>query len=253
MPATFIGHGILVREMPRQFSAEAALRGGEEVDDAPDALHIAPFSVFDIRVERPDHLTFRLLASWEFAQDAEPIDDAAGMELDGPAVVPFLEFPDSVGAREAARGRGGVDVDAGVFVGRLAGFFEGLGDGGGVRRGKGFEGGGFDVFVFGVFGGDCSDEAEAEFKLGVEEIEGGFLEGLVRGVGFQCGFGGAGGGLTRMSHSLDSSFRFRSMTSPALAYRLSSRNSPTNPLTLLKLGTSALDHSSMILISSAQR
>ena len=182
MPATFIGHGILVREMPRQFSAEAALRGGEEVDDAPDTLHIAPFSVFDFRVERPDHLTFRLLVSWELAQDAEPIDDAAGMELDGAAVVPLLEFPDGVGAREAARGRGGVDVDAGVFVGGLAGFFEGLGDGGGgVRRGKRFEGRGFDVFVLGVFGGDCSDEAEAEFELGVEEIEGVFLEGLVRG------------------------------------------------------------------------
>ena len=183
MPATFIGHGVLVREMPRQFSAEAAPRGGEEVDDLPDALHVAPFSVFDFRVERPDHLTFRLLVSWELTQDAEPIDDAAGMELDGAAVVPLLEFPDGVGPREAARGRSGVDVNAGVFVGGLAGFFEGLGDGGGgVRCGKGFEGGGFDVFVFGVFGGDCSDEAKSEFELGVEEIEGGFLEGLVRGV-----------------------------------------------------------------------
>ena len=103
------------------------------------------------------------------------------MELDGAAVVPLLEFPDGVGAGEAARGRGGVDVDAGVFVGGLAGFFEGLGDGGGVRRGKCFEGRGFDVFVFGVFGGDRSDEAEAEFELGVEEIEGVFLEGLGRG------------------------------------------------------------------------
>ena len=181
MPATFIGHGILVRKMPRQFSAEAAVRAGEEFDDAPDALHIAPFSVFDFRVERPDHLTFCILVSWEIAQDAEPIDDAAGMELDGATVIPLLEFPDGVGPREAARRRDGVDVNAGVFVGGLAGFFEGLGDGGGeVRRGKGFEGGGFDVFVFGVFGGDCSDEAKAEFELGVEEIEGGFLEGLVR-------------------------------------------------------------------------
>ncbi len=61
------------------------------------------------------------------------------------------------------------------------------------------------------------------------------------------------GRLTRMSHSLDSSFRLRSMTSPALAYRCSSKKLPTNPLTLLKLGTSALDRSSMILMSSAQR
>ena len=174
MAAAAFGHGLLVCEMGREGSAEAAGRG-DEVDDGPDALHVALFPGLDLRVEGMDELGLCLFALWEVGEDAEAVEDAAGVELDGAGVVPLLEFSDRVGAGEVA----GVDVDAGVFVGGFAGGFEGLGEGGGVRRGAGFEEGGFDEFVFGVFGCDGSDEAEAEFELGVEEVEGGFLGDLV--------------------------------------------------------------------------
>lgn len=69
---------------------------------------------------------------WEVVEDAEAIYHAARNEVDGAGVVPCLEFPDGVGAREAAFGGGDVDVDVGPFVGGFAILFERLGDGGGV-------------------------------------------------------------------------------------------------------------------------
>ena len=53
MPATSFRHRILVREMFCQSSAQAAL-GSDEVDDLLDAMHVAFFSGFDLRIEGRD-------------------------------------------------------------------------------------------------------------------------------------------------------------------------------------------------------
>lgn len=243
------GDGGIVGEVGGEAAAQAG-GAGDEVDDAADAGHVAAFAGEDLRVQGGDDGGLGVVAAGEVGEDAEAGDDAAGVEFDGAGVVPLLQFADGVGAGDASGAGGRVDVNARPFLGGLACLFEGLGDGRGVG-GTGVEGGGFDVFVLGVLWCDCPDKLKAKFELGVQEIQGIFLGGSVRGFFFfNCIRVGR---LTRISHSLDSSLRFRSMTSPTLAYRLISKNSPTNPLTLLKLGTSALDHSSMILMSSAQR
>lgn len=212
-------HAVLVAEMPRQFTAQA-VGVSDEVDDAPDAPHVRLLPRFDLRVDGGHESVLGVLALGEGGQDAEAVDDAAGVEVDGAGVVPLLQFPDRVRAGEAGLGGGRVDVDPGPLLGRLAGPFEGLGDRGGVC-GAGFEGGGLEVFVLGVLWRDRPDEPEAKFELRVQEVQGVFL----------VGEGGLGQGLcvllvisererlTRMSHSLDSSFRFRSMISPALECR----------------------------------
>ena len=166
MAATTFRHRILVREMPRQFPAQAA-GCSDEVDDLPDALHVRFFPFFNLLVDGRDNVRFCGFSLREVSEDAEAVHDAAGVEVDGVAVVPRLEFLDGVGAREAGFAGGGVDVDVGPFVGGFAPFFERFGDGGGVGCGEGVEGGGFGVFVFGVFGRDCSDELEAQFELRV--------------------------------------------------------------------------------------
>lgn len=188
----------------------------DEVDDLPDAVHVAFLSGFNLRIYGCDDLVFCVLALGEVFEDAEAIHDAAGLEFDGADVVPFLQFLDRVSALEGSSGGcgGGVDVDMGPSFGGFAYLFEGSGYGGGVC-GERFEGGRFSVFVFGIFWGDGSDEAEAEFELRVEEIQCIFLGRLVRRYFFILWTGRH----TRMSHSLDSSFKFRSMTSSALAYR----------------------------------
>lgn len=192
----------------------------DEIDDAPDAAHVRLLPRFDLRVDGGHEFVLGVLALREVRKDAEAVDDAAGVEVDGADVVPLLQFLNGVRAGEAALGGGSVDVDSGPLLGRLAGPFEGFGDGGGVCD-AGFEGGGFDVFVLGVLWRDRPDEPEAKFELRVQEVQGVFL----------VGEGGLGQGLcvllvisererlTRMSHSLDSSFRFRSMISPALECR----------------------------------
>ena len=133
--------------MPRQFSAQAAGRS-DEVDDLPDAMHVAFLPFFDLRVEGRDDVVFCGVGLREVSEDAEAVYDAAGVEVDGAGVVPCLEFPDRVGAGEGAFAGSEVDVDVGPFVGGFAVFFEGFGDGGGVCCGEGVEGGGFGVFVF---------------------------------------------------------------------------------------------------------
>ena len=107
--------------MAGQFAAEAA-GVGDEVDDALDALHVALFSPFDLRIDFGDDVGFFLLvvATGEVFEDAEAVDDAAGLQLDGAGAVPFLEFPYGVGAGELSSAGGGVDVDAGPFLGGFA-------------------------------------------------------------------------------------------------------------------------------------
>ena len=135
MAAAFFWDCILVAEMPRQYAAQAAASGGgggDEVDDVLHALHVALFPRFDLRVDRVDDgVLCRFVVAplrEEVSQDAEAVDDAAGVQFDGARVVPFLELLDSVGAWEAARGGGGVHVDACPLLGGLAGLFEGFGD-----------------------------------------------------------------------------------------------------------------------------
>ena len=152
MPAPPLGHRIPVGEMVREGPAQTAA-SGDEVDDAPDALHVALLSGFDLRVDGVDDLGLGVVAAGEVAQDAEAVHDSTGVELDGSAVVPLLQFLNCVGAGEAPAGGGGVDVDVRVLFGRLAGLFEGFSHRGGVG-GAGFEGWGFRVFVFGVLGRD---------------------------------------------------------------------------------------------------
>ena len=127
MTATVHRHCILVAEMPRHFTARAA-RVGDEVDDLPDARHVALLPRFDVRVDGTDELILALAALGKRVQDAEAVYDTAGLELDGADVVQFLQFPDRVCAGEAATGSGHVDVDSGPFFGGFAGFFDGVGD-----------------------------------------------------------------------------------------------------------------------------
>ena len=135
MAAAFFWDCILVAEMPRQFAAQAAASGGgggDEVDDASDALHVTLFPRFDLRVDGiDDGVLCRFVVAplrEEVSQDAEAVDDAAGVQFDGARVIPFLELLDSVGTWEAARRGGGVHVDARPLLGGLAGLFEGFSD-----------------------------------------------------------------------------------------------------------------------------
>ena len=82
-------HAPFVAEMSRQFTTQAAGRG-DEVDDAPDALHVCLLPRFDLRVDGRDESILGVLALREVGEDAEPVDDAAGVEFDGAAIVPFL-------------------------------------------------------------------------------------------------------------------------------------------------------------------
>lgn len=171
--APVLRHARLVAEVSRQAATQAA-GVGDEVDDAVDAAHVRVLPRFDQRVDEGHELVPGVLALREGGQDAEAVDDAAGVEVDGADVVPFLQFLDRFRAREAGLGGGRIDVDPGPLLGRLARPFQGLGDGGGVC-GAGLEGGGFDVFVLGVLWCDCPDEPEAKFELRVQEVQGVFL------------------------------------------------------------------------------
>lgn len=82
MSATVLGHGAIVCEMSGQLPTQAAV-GGDEVDDALDALHVAFFSGFDLRVDGGDDSTFCLFALWEVFEDAEAVHNAAYLEFDG--------------------------------------------------------------------------------------------------------------------------------------------------------------------------
>ena len=128
MSAPFSGHGAVVCEMPGQFTAEAAV-GGDEVDDAPDAVHVALLSRFDLRVDGRDDLRLRLFAPWEVFEDAEAVHHAAWLQFNGTGVVPLLQFLHRFRAGEASARGGCVDVDARPLVGELACLFEGFGDG----------------------------------------------------------------------------------------------------------------------------
>ncbi len=57
-----------------------------------------------------DEVGFGRVGLGEVAEDAEAVDDAGGVQLDGAGVVPLLQLADGVGAGEAAGGGGGVDV-----------------------------------------------------------------------------------------------------------------------------------------------
>ena len=127
MTATVHRHGILVTEMPRQFTARAA-GVCDEVDDLPDARHVALLPRFDVRVDGTDELILALVALGKRVQDAEAGDDAAGLKFVGTDVVPLLQFPDRVCAGEAATGSCHVDVGSGPFLGGFAGFFDGVSD-----------------------------------------------------------------------------------------------------------------------------
>ena len=129
MTAAVRGHGVLVAEMPCQFTARAA-RVGDEVDDLADAGHVAFLPRFDVRVDGTDEVVLSLFALRERSQDAEAVYDTAGLELDGTNVVPLLQFPDRVCAGEAATSSSchDVDVDSGPGFGGLAGLFDGVGN-----------------------------------------------------------------------------------------------------------------------------
>ena len=135
MAAAVSCHCILVAEMPGQFAAEASASGGgggDEVDNAFDTLHVTLFPRFDLRVDGVDDgVLCRFVVAplrEEVSQDAEAVDDAAGVQFDGARVVPFLELLDRVGAWEAAPGGGGIDIDTRPLLGGLACLFEGFGD-----------------------------------------------------------------------------------------------------------------------------
>ncbi len=127
VPATLRWHGFIVREMAGQFPVEAAA-GGDEVDDALDALHVALFSGFNLRVDGCDDLTFRVFALREVFEDAEAVHYAAWLEFDGSGVIPFLQFLHGVRSGEASASSSCVDVDFCPLFSDYAGLFEGLGD-----------------------------------------------------------------------------------------------------------------------------
>ena len=127
MTATVRWHGVLVAEMSRQFTTRAA-RVGDQVDDLPDARHVAFFPRFDMRVDGTNELILGLFALRERSQDSEAIHDTAGVEFNGTTVVPFLQFPDRVCAREAATSSYHIDVNSGPRFGGFAGLFNGVGD-----------------------------------------------------------------------------------------------------------------------------
>lgn len=62
----------------------------DEVDDASDAAHVRFLPRFDLRVDGIDEFVLSILALGEFGQDAEAVDNAAGLEVDGAGVVPLL-------------------------------------------------------------------------------------------------------------------------------------------------------------------
>ena len=127
MTATVRWHGILVAEMFRQFTTRAA-RMRDQVNNLPDARHVAFLPGFDMRVDGIDELIFGLFALRKRSQDTEAVDDAAGLEYNGTNVVPFLQFPDRVCALEAPTSSYHVDVDSGPRLGCFAGLFDGVGD-----------------------------------------------------------------------------------------------------------------------------
>ena len=127
VPAPLRRHGTIVGEMSGQFPAEAA-RGGDEVDNAPDAVHVAFFSGFDLRVDGRDDLALGLFALGEVFEDTEAVHHAAGLEFDGAGVVPCLQFLHRVRSWEASASGGCVDVDSRPLVGAFAGLFECFGD-----------------------------------------------------------------------------------------------------------------------------
>lgn len=126
--ATSLGDGAVVGEVARQFAAEAAF-GGDEVDDAPDAVHVALLPRFDLRVDGRDDLRLVLFAPGEVFEDAEAVHHAARLQFDGAGVVPFLQLLHRFRAGEAPARGGVVDVDARPFVGERAFLLEGFGDG----------------------------------------------------------------------------------------------------------------------------
>ena len=93
--ATIRWYGVLVAEMFRQFTTRAA-RVRDQVNDLPDAHHVAFLPRFNMRVDGSDKLIFGLFALRERPQDTEAVHDTAGLEFNGTNVVPFLQFPDRV-------------------------------------------------------------------------------------------------------------------------------------------------------------
>ena len=127
VPATLLWHGFIIREMAGQFPIEAAV-GGDEVDDALDAFHVALFSGFNLRVDGCDDLTFRVFALWEVFEDAEAVHYTAWLEFDGSGVVPFLQSLHGVRSGKVSASSSCVDVDSCPLVSKFASLFEGFGD-----------------------------------------------------------------------------------------------------------------------------
>ena len=143
---------------------------GDEVDDAPDALHVALFSGFDLRVDGGDDLILGRFALGEVVEDAEAIHHAAWGQFDGSGVVPFLQPSHGVRSWEASASSCDVDVHSRPLFGGLARLFECLGYRRAVR-GPALETWSFGVFVFGILWRDGPDEVETKFELRVQEIQ----------------------------------------------------------------------------------
>ena len=102
--------------MRRQRPREAG-GGGDEGYDGGNAGDVAFFALEDLGVDAVDDATLLCLvvSSGEGFQNAEAIDDAAGGQFDGAAVVPLLQFAHGGFAGDTGGGSGEVDVDMGVF------------------------------------------------------------------------------------------------------------------------------------------
>lgn len=75
--------------MPRQFTVQARL-GGNELDNTPDSVHIAPLSGFNLIVDSSYYVVLCRVTLGKLFEYSETIDDAARLKLDSTTVVPFL-------------------------------------------------------------------------------------------------------------------------------------------------------------------